>query len=137
MLVAIYGGSAFYQIDVTKDFIENGCFCSGYEMEKEPILYDMMRAIEVGDIIYIKSSTPRAKGILYIKAIGIVTANKICTQTNLGNGIKVNWLQNYSDKFRKIELGHSCLHNMYENAMLHKEYSDEIKKQIVEWLAEK
>lgn len=65
--------------DQTSKFLKNGIAAIGWDEEEAIDLYTMLREVEVGDIIYLKSTYPQ-KGtgmILRIKAIGkVVNPNK-------------------------------------------------------------
>lgn len=50
--MAVYGVGAYYDEDVTKDFINNNCFCIGYGKSDATTLYEMLRRAKIGDIIY-------------------------------------------------------------------------------------
>lgn len=40
--MAVYGVGAYYDEDVTKDFIDEKCFCIGYEKSDATTLYEML-----------------------------------------------------------------------------------------------
>lgn len=65
--------------DQTSRFIENGIAAIGWSEDDAIDLYAMLREVEIGDIVYLKS-TYQKKGIgriLRIKAVGkVINANK-------------------------------------------------------------
>ena len=78
VFMAIYGIGAFYGGgigNVTESFLLRNSACVGWEESDAPSLYQLIKYIKVGDIIYIKSKTPQ-KG-LTIKAVGIVFDDQI------------------------------------------------------------
>jgi hypothetical protein len=69
--MAIYGIGAYYEEDVSAQFMANNIIGTGYEERDAPEIHEMIRRLKVGDIIYIKSYHPGAE-IIRIKAIGII-----------------------------------------------------------------
>lgn len=101
---ATYGGVN----DVSSYFLELGVACSGWKQSSPPTADDSppngdapfieaaLRAIKTGDIVFIKSFSPREG--LRIKGVGIVTdARPHAVNTaagypaDLGTGVKVLW----------------------------------------------
>jgi len=121
--MAVYGVGAYYNVDVTRDFIENKCFCIGYGKSDATTLYEMLRRAKVGDIIYIKAFTPKAKNRLTVKAIGFITGQaikefKFEDGDSMGYGRYVRWVKDYSDDVRYVDLDDNdrvnnvyCLYN--------------------------
>ena len=91
--MAIFGIGAYYEgtTDMTEEFVQNGRACIGWGEDYAPTLHQMMRQVRVGDLIYIKSFTPRAG--LTIKAVGIVISTEIeGPEIELGEiCIEVDW----------------------------------------------
>jgi hypothetical protein len=137
--MGVYGVGAFYDQDVTKDFLNASCFRIGYEKNDATTLYEMLRRVKLGDIVYIKSTTSRAKNNLYIKAIGFVVGRKVenyqfANGNSMGYGREVKWVKDYSDDVRIIPLhDEDRVNNVYSNTM-YEEYSKSIILQIIEWL---
>lgn len=126
--MAIYGIGAFYGTnDVSQDFIDNEVSCIGWTNEEAPSLYNIMRQIKVGDIVYIKSFNPKSG--LFIKAVGIVTDNNIqdMKAIGLGHGIKTRWLWTGSKNI--VEL-----HDKYnvKNNTLYEEYDVQIQRLVID-----
>jgi hypothetical protein len=98
--MAIFGIGAFYDEDVSEDFIEQGIACIGWSEKDASTLYNILRFLRVGDIIYIKSQPPQVG--LIIKAVGIVTDNKLEKYQGLGTGVKMKWIWTGNEKLGKI-----------------------------------
>lgn len=82
--MAVFGiGATFGKVDKMQEFIQERCACIGWAEEEAPALYQMMRKIKVGDLIYIKAFPPKVG--LIIKAVGIVT-NAEVTKPNFQLG---------------------------------------------------
>jgi len=102
--MAVYGIGAYWDgtEDVSEEFIHNGIACIGWDISDAPTLFQVMKFIKNGDIIYIKAAPP---GQFIIKAVGIVINNEIQPRENMGSCIQVNWLWsgnehlNISDKY--------------------------------------
>lgn len=137
--MAIYGIGAYYDVDVTKDFLKNNCLCIGYGKGQATSLYEMLSRAKIGDIIYIKSFTPRNKDVLYVKAIGILTGSNIeefyyDNMNSMGYGREVKWLKDFSNQFATINLSaEDKVNNVYSNTM-YEEYSVSIFKQLLNLL---
>lgn len=152
---AMYGG-----VDVSSSFLEFGVACSGWQPSSPPtkdhsphdgdapFIEAALRAIKTGDIVFIKSSSPREG--LRIKGVGIVTdarphavdiaagyrVDRLWSNwTSLGTGVKVRWtwpdvhdgshwkLAPQSDRGSHVRTG-----TVYE------EFGPEIAKQVIELL---
>ena len=91
--MAIFGiGATYGNNDVSQNFIDNNIVCVGRDISEDPALHEILRYLKVGDIIYIKTA-PIGKGIR-IKAVGIVTDNRLQKIDNLGTGVAVQWIWN-------------------------------------------
>ena len=77
--MAIYGIGAMYDCTYDKkmDFIKNNCVCIGYGLQDAPALHKMLSKVKIGDFIYIKSLTGQSSKALIIKAVGIVTDDRV------------------------------------------------------------
>lgn len=87
--MAIYGFGAYYDRDVSKEFISNGLACLGWSSKKAPSLHKLLKHIKIGDLIYIKSHPPD-KG-LTIKAVGIILDDTL-SNTDMGTCLNVEWI---------------------------------------------
>jgi len=138
--MAIYGCGANYNgQDMSLDFIENECVCVGYENEEAPAIYEILRRAKIGDIVYLKSFSPKGS-LLTIKAIGIfdymdreINSESLIEYPNkLGHGRKVKWL--VLNEQIKISLSpQDYTYNVYSNT-LYEEYSERIAEEILEVL---
>lgn len=96
--MAIWGiGSHFHGTDNQIDNFINGKFvCMLWKEEDIPEFYEMMKDIQLGDIIYLKSFQ-RGSNDMHINAIGIVTETFRAENTHVGyehcnNQIGVEWI---------------------------------------------
>ena len=134
--MAVYGVGAYYDEDVAKDFIDKKCFCIGYEKSDATTLYEMLRRAKIGDIVYIKSFSPRSKEKITIKAIGFIIGKNIKefyfqNGNSMGYGREVKWVKDFSDCWEEIELTkNDSVNNVYSNTM-YEEYSSRIIKEIL------
>ncbi|MFC1235976.1 hypothetical protein [Vibrio sp. F74] len=106
--MAIFGaGSNWGGTEVKKDFFENCKFVLGWNEDNSKDLYEAVSQLKVGDIIYLKSVSPRYIRNIEVKGIGIVTKSFIqCLQSGEYGDvdisdwnalfIKVNWIKQTS-----------------------------------------
>lgn len=131
--MAVWGIGAYYKgdnsIDKTQDFINQGFACIGWEEKDAPALYQMIKSVKTGDIIYIKSFTPNQKQ-LYIKAVGIVTDN-YKKHTDLGYGVKVKWKKDFNKAVKLSVSSEMYRNNVFSNT-LYEEYNENIISQLVD-----
>ena len=73
--MAIFGIGAYYDRDVSNDFLEQGCACVGWAEGDAPPTHAILRHLRAGDIIFIKSFTPNDG--LTIKAVGLVREGRV------------------------------------------------------------
>jgi hypothetical protein len=96
-----YGIGAAYSSgteDYTSTFINKGIACIGWDSKDAPAFHEILRQINIGDIVFLKSFSPKAG--LYIKAIGLVSSSKILQPNEteyLGYAREVAW------KFRALK----------------------------------
>lgn len=96
--MATYGFGANYSgTDMTENFITNGVVCIGWSKREAPTSHIILREIKIGDIVYLKSNQPG--GYPTIKAIGVVTSNRVRKYEELGDGIKVKWVVTELNKY--------------------------------------
>jgi len=88
--MAIFGIGAFYDVDVTKDFVTKGFACIGWDEHDAPPAHTILRQLRTGDLIFIKSFVPKTG--LTIKAVGIITEGKVREVDDLGTGVPVRWI---------------------------------------------
>ena len=98
--MAIFGIGAHHKENVARQFIESGVACVGWTELECPPAHAMLRQLRAGDVIYIKSFTP--KGGLTIKAVGLVTEGSVRTVPCLGKGVNVHWIWQGLEKVGKL-----------------------------------
>ena len=144
--MSVFGAGAYYNVDVTEDFLEQECFCIGYEKADASSLYEMLRRVKIGDIVYLKSFNMGKKGgsgKIFIKAIGFVVGQGIKSfnfgdGNEMGYGRKVKWVKDFSSRedWYEIELNsEERVNNVYANT-LYEEYSARIVKTLINLLIE-
>ncbi len=99
--MAIFGIGAYYDWDVSSDFLEQGCACIGWPEKDAPPAHGILRHLRAGDIIFIKSFTPNDG--LTIKAVGLVKEGKVHSFSSLGNGVLVRWVWNGEEKIGRLD----------------------------------
>lgn len=88
------------------NLIKDGFVCMLWKEKDVPKFYEMMKEIQLGDIIYLKSFQ-RGANIMHINAVGIVTEtfkseNLHTDYENCKNQIRVKWINKNPDA--KIEV---------------------------------
>lgn len=131
--MAVWGIGAYYKgdnsTDKTQDFIDSGFACIGWDEKDASALYQMIKSVKIGDIIYIKSFTPNQKQ-LYIKAVGIVTDN--CkNHDGLGYGVKVKWKEEFIESINITISPEMYRNNVFNNTM-YEEYNENIISKLVD-----
>lgn len=130
--MAIFGVGAYYDQDVSQDFIQANLVGVGWDATVAPELHQFMRALKVGDIVYIKSFSPSSSDIL-VKAIGIITDDEIRTNANSNSlvscGRNVRWI--YSQGIR-IPKPHEK-NNVRANTM-YEEFHPDVQRIIMQCL---
>jgi len=140
--MSVFAIGAYYDgVDVTSDFISKKCACIGYDKTDASSLYEMLRRIKIGDIIYIKSYTFNTNTV-NIKAIGFVTGRNISnfsfpnSQESMGYGREVKWKKVFIDNDEWVRIGlpqEDIKNNVYNNT-LYEEYSETVISRILELL---
>lgn len=89
--MAVFGVGAYYDEDVSEEFIKKGVVGVGWDENDAPELKEYFQSLKVGDIVYIKAAFG-GKDIT-VKAIGIIKDNIILRNTGLvSTGRNVKWL---------------------------------------------
>ncbi len=131
--MAIWGIGAYYKASINKnkidDFLNSKAAFIGWDEIKAPAIHKMFASIKVGDIIYIKSVSTRAKK-LHIKAIGIVTDISQIDSADLGKGISVLWKENFLPF--QIEITKEIYKNNVFNNALYEEFNQTVSDLIIE-----
>jgi hypothetical protein len=93
--MAIYGIGAYYDGDVSRDFIEANLVGIGWENIDAADLHQLVKTMKVGDIVYLKSFSPSSPHLI-VKAIGLIVDDEIRTWNDSNNlvscGRNVRWL---------------------------------------------
>ena len=129
--MAIFAVGAYYNEDVSNDFIENNIAGPGWTEDVAPELHQFISSMKVGDIIYIKSAPPSSENIT-IKAIGVIIDNVLLkdiadTKDIVSIGRNVKWV--VTEKFSIVkpqEKNNVRLNTMYE------EFHPEVQKIIID-----
>lgn len=113
--MAIYAVGAYYERDVSENFLANNIAGPGWNDSDAPELHQFVRSLKVGDIIYIKSFSPTSPDII-VKAIGVITDDEIVINSQVVKiGRNVKWVVKESFRIPKpIEKNNVRLNTMYE-----------------------
>ena len=124
--MAIYAVGAYYDGDVSDDFIANNIAGPGWNISDAPELHQFVRSLKVGDIIYIKSFSPTSPDII-VKAIGVITDDQVITNSQVVSaGRNVKWVVKKSFRIPKpTEKNNVRLNTMYE------EFHPSVQSQIL------
>jgi hypothetical protein len=126
--MAIFGIGAYYEKDISGEFIRRKIVGIGWDVESAPDLHEYIKSLKVGDIIYIKSAP--IGGDLIVKAVGIITDSKIVGANSFGGlvqiGRHVKWVstQEFNIKYTEGK-------NNVRNNTLYEEFSPKIQKRIL------
>ncbi len=127
--MAIFAVGAYYDEDVSDDFIKNNIAGPGWSKTDAPELHQYINSLKVGDIVYIKSASPSSKDII-VKAIGVVADDVLITSSSVVSaGRNIKWL--VTDSFRipkPKEKNNVRLNTMYE------EFHPDVQKEILDKL---
>ena len=89
--MAVYGVGAYYDVDVSNDFINQDLIGVGWDSVEAPELQEYFQSFKVGDIVYIKAAF--GGNDITVKAIGIIKDNIIIKNNGLvSTGRNVKWL---------------------------------------------
>lgn len=94
--MAIFGIGAYYDQDVSAQFIENNIAGPGWGQDQAPELFQYIASLKVGDIVYIKSCSAASKDI-HVKGIGFVADHRLLTSEEDTRGLvsagrRINWI---------------------------------------------
>lgn len=113
--MAIFGIGAYYDHDVSNDFVKNNIAGPGWSKDEAAELHQFIRSIKVGDIVYIKSFSPTSPDII-VKGIGVVMDDELLSNSSVvAAGRNIKWL--VTDHFRipkPDEKNNVRLNTMYE-----------------------
>jgi hypothetical protein len=123
--MAIYAVGAYYDNDLSQDFIASNLIGVAWNGEEAPELHEYIKSLKVGDIVYIKSAFTNQD--ITVKAIGIIKDTKIIENHSLITiGRNIDWL--VTEKFvipRPAEKS-----NFRSNA-IYEEFHTDVQKEIV------
>ena len=135
--MAFYGfGCKYDNKDVCDDFFKKKLACVGWDPDEKPFFYGILKEIDVGDIIFLKSFFQRhGNQVLRIKSIGIVINNNIKEIEDLGHCIKVKWVSYKADGLTEIEFPNEEFDGgVQRRSTIYKEYNADICKKIINLL---
>ncbi|KAB7769070.1 hypothetical protein [Xanthomonas sp. LMG 12461] len=96
--MAIFGIGAYYDRDMSGEFISSGVAGPGWSKADAPELHQFIQSLKVGDIVYLKSFAPSSPDML-IKAIGLVADQHLVEDiTVLSAGRNIKWV--VTEEFR-------------------------------------
>ena len=126
--MATYGFGANYDgDDVVQDFVTASGAYIGYEPVDAPTLHAILRQIEVGDFVFLKSFPP-SQG-LRIKAVGIVTdVTDVQLRRQMGYGVDVIWLDAHLHEVGRLD---DRADNM-RGGTLFREYSPSVINRVID-----
>lgn len=113
--MAIYAIGAYYDEDVSGEFIANNIAGPGWDNTQAPELHQFVRSLKVGDIVYIKSAPPSSSDIT-VKGIGVITDDQVVTTSPVVSaGRNIKWLVTENFRIPKpTEKNNVRLNTMYE-----------------------
>ncbi len=141
--MAIYGaGSVWESGEEMENFFTNNNFALGWNYTRAEDLYGLISSIKAGDIIYLKSKSPKSSR-MNVKAIGIVTepfvhhliANNIEFGVLMGMSgltIGVKWVVKIPFEL-KIEEEHGKL-TTFRPSTFYEEFLPSVQREIINHL---
>ena len=91
--MAIYGIGAFYDEDVSEEFIDAGVVGTGWDAQCAPELHHYFRTLKVGDIVYLKAANFGRP--ITVKGIGLISDTDILSKADYyltEVGRRVKWI---------------------------------------------
>ena len=93
----VFGGKGPNEVEKLNEFLEKDFWCMGYADEDRPEYAELIKQIQVGDIIIAKAYGLNA--IYYVKAIGVVIDTKkpenIAEELKTKSGVSVIWFKKF------------------------------------------
>ncbi len=130
--MAIYGVGAYYDHDVSDEFLTHRLVGVGWDSNDAPELQEYFKSLKVGDIVYIKAAFGGVD--ITVKGIGILRDNVIRTRDDTNDlvsaGRNVEWLN--TERFvipRPTEKNNDRSNTVYE------EFHPEAQQQIIRRIA--
>ncbi|WP_242928600.1 hypothetical protein [Pontibacter vulgaris] len=126
--MAIFGVGAYYDKDVSSDFITNNLVGVGWNSTDAPELQEYFKSLKVGDIVYLKSAFGGSD--ITVKGIGIIKDNTILDRHSshslVQTGRSVKWLSTVKFKIKRP----SEKNNVRSNTV-YEEFHPEVLKEII------
>ena len=127
----IFGIGAYYDADVSDQFISAGLAGVGWSEGEAPDLHQMVKAIKPGDIVYLKAFPPSTD--LIVKAIGIVLDDSVVNSPS-SNGLvsfgrRVAWVVR-----EPFTIAVTQSKNNVRANTVYEEYHSDVQRQIIERL---
>lgn len=127
--------------DQYSDFISNRKAVIGWSMVDAPDLYAMLREVELGDVIYLKSYIGPKKE-LRIRCVGRVTSTtklvvhgtNDVTKKDMKYALGVSWVENFNPFVLSLkEEKYTGKNNVYNNTF-YREYNPGIIEDILQYI---
>ncbi|CAM1364336.1 hypothetical protein [Tenacibaculum xiamenense] len=122
--MAIYGVGAYYDTDVSEDFINQNLVGVGWSATEAPELQEYFKSLKVGDIVYIKAA-PIGQDI-YVKGIGVIEDNSIVSNPLVTTGRKVKWIDT-----SKFTISRPKEKNNVRSNTIYEEFHPDVLKEII------
>jgi hypothetical protein len=130
--MAIYGIGAYYDRDVSADFIANNLAGTGWSFADAPELHRFIQSLKVGDIIYIKSASPSSPDII-VRGIGIIRDHVIVNRATSAGLVEIG--RNVDWRFRtEFRVPKPIERNNVRSNTLYEEFHPAVQAQIIQRL---
>ena len=130
--MAIYGIGAYYDKDVSHDFISHSLVGIGWSFEDAPELHKFIASLKVGDIIYIKAVSPRSSDII-VRGIGIIRDYDLLNAEETSGLVEVG--RNVDWKItREFRIAKPTERNNVRRNTLYEEFHPHVQAQIIQRL---
>ena len=126
--MAIYGIGAYYDKDVSEDFKQNNVVGTGHNVSDAPDIHEFIKSLKTGDIVYIKSVSSSSSDII-VKGIGIISDNKIVSNSLVKCGRNVIWKEKKEFRIPKPE----GKNNVRSNT-IYEEFHSDVLSEIIRHL---
>lgn len=130
--MAIYAVGSMYGSNNEKlpEFISRKQAFVGYSSNDAPGLHVLLNQISLGDIIFVKSFSPKAG--LYIKAVGIVRKTGLFPCPEMGHGISVDWRWHTVGENTPVKMGKldDRMDNM-RGGTIYQEFNPTVAKEVI------
>ena len=128
-IMAIYGIGAYYDHDVSPDFISSNLAGVGWNSIDAPELHKFIASLKVGDIVYLKAASPSSPDII-VRGIGFIRDDINLTAATTNNLVQAgrNIVWRVTTEFRipkPRERNNVRLNTMYE------EFHPDVQAQII------